>query len=443
LREEAHHQANVLVVGAGPAGLSAALDARAAGAKRVMVVDRRSGHDRMRCVALEWEVLLLLEEWGIRPATFTPLETFTYIHGYGAAQRAEHFPLRNQRRHPSEGGGRVMPEALDILVRRQACATEEIRNIERALLTAAQASGIEVVFDAHVVEAPVAGSGEVDLRCKLDGKPAILRCEYLVVADGARSTVNELMGNPRIPSGYPAHEYVCAVFRFPRRNMLFQWVPRHDSGLAEITGVGNGVHYTLVSRLSPKLLADCGPAELDRRLAAMIQRGASSIGVDGPMVQGPMRFSTGMDRLRDVAMHPRILCVGDAARRGDPGFGGSLNEAIRDGRRFGNFYRKVSAQPDSQAAELARFRSSVDSATSALHTGGVLVNGLRTFLSIGHLAQSFLPRPLRSMLHLEFNLMMQAAGIARNGRRPRRLGEAGVSSGASLHKPPPGPRPGR
>ena len=95
----------------------------------------------------------------------------------------------------------------------------------------------------------------------------------------------------------------------------------------------------------------------------------------------------------------------------EAGFGGNLNEAIRDGRRFGTYFRAVSADDMDVNAALARFRNAVQGASRALQTGGALTNNLRAFFSIGDAAQSILPRSVRSLIHFDVGMMMKAAGV--------------------------------
>lgn len=402
--------ADVLVIGAGPAGLAAALDAKAEGAERVVILDRLPGYSRCRSVIIDFEVLTLLEEWGVTLDSVNQVETFTYVHGYGNTQQTEHMPF--PRLGPPALGRqrRVEPRPNDILLRRLPRAVQQIKDLEQVILTAARKQGIEVFFDALVSTPPEIMSDSVHLNYELAGEARSIACSYLVVADGARSPVSQLLGNVRIPSDTRSYQYTCTVFESARRDVLLFWVPRHASGINEMTGLGNGSRYTLVSRL-PREFESAESADLvNTRLPGMIEQAAASIGISGRLTDGPMRFSTDMDRLQEVAIHPRVLCVGDAARKGDPGFGGNMNEAIRDGRRFGAYFGAVSRDPGNSGAALRRFRNQVQGATNALQTGGVLTNNMRAFFSIGDAAQSILPGPVRSLLHFDVGLLMKATG---------------------------------
>lgn len=401
---------DVLVIGAGPAGLAAALDAKAEGADKVVILDRLPGYSRCRSVIIDCEVLMLLEEWGVDLGNVNQVDTFTYVHGYGGTQRAESMPF--PRPNPPGMGRRprVEPRANDILFRRLPRAVQQIKDLEQVILAAARSQGIEVLFDALVSTPPNITPDSVQLNYDLAGDTKSIECKYLVVADGARSPVSKLLGNARIPSGTRSYRYTCTVFESARRDVLLFWVPRHASGITEMTGLGNGSRYTLVSRL-PRELEDVESNDLSTtRLPTMIKQAAASIGINGRLTDGPMRFTTNMDRLQEVAIHPRVLCVGDAARKGDPGFGGNMNEAIRDGRRFGTYYKVVSNDRGDRDIALQRFRKQVQGATNALQTGGVLTNNLRAFFSIGDAAQSILPRPVRSLLHFDVGLLMKATG---------------------------------
>ncbi|HEY5623858.1 MAG TPA: FAD-dependent monooxygenase [Gammaproteobacteria bacterium] len=407
-------RAEVGIIGAGPAGLAAALGARADGAETVVVVDRLPGYSRSRSVILDREVLMLLEEWGVSLDGISPADTFTYVHGYGGTQHAESMPFPRfdpgRRAHKD----RVEPRPNDILFNRLPAAVLRIRDLEQAMLAEARRQGIEVHFDAFVSGKPAIRPDSVRLEYDdNDGRKAI-DCDYLVIADGSRSPVNQMLGNDRIPCEMRSHRYTCSVLESSRRDVLLFWVPRHPSGITEITGLGNGAQYTLVSRL-PASFADSISTDAGRsRLAAMIAQAAESIGIKGSIVDGPMPFSTEMDRLEEVAIHRRVLCVGDAARKGDPGFGGNLNEAIRDGRRFGAYFNRASGDQAAADAALHEFRVEVQGATTALQTGGALTNNLRDFFAFGDAAQSVLPEPVRSILHFDVGVMMKATGTIIN-----------------------------
>lgn len=401
---------DIAIVGAGPAGLAAALGAKAEGADKIIVVDRRSGYSRCRSVILDCEVLMLLEQWGVCLDGISPVKTFSYVHGYGNQQQVESMPFPRPEPRQSAQHGRVEPRAKDILFNRLPRAVQRINDLEHAMLKEARNQGIEVQFDALVSGVPTIQNESV--RLEFDGRDGAkaIDSEYLIIADGARSSVNQLLGNDRIPCEVRSHRYACSVFESSCRDVLLFWVPQHPSGITEITGLGNGSQYTLVSRL-PKTNVDFeSTSQRQARLAAMISQAAASIGIKGRIIDGPMEFSTEMDRLRDVAIHPRVLCVGDAARKGDPGFGGNLNEAIRDGRRFGNYFSNASKTQVDLNKALQEFRDEVQGATTALQTGGALTNNLRDFFAIGDAAQSILPGPIRSILHFEVGVMMKTTG---------------------------------
>lgn len=404
------NRADIAIVGAGPAGLAAALGAKSEGADKVIVVDRRSGYSRCRSVILDCEVLMLLEHWGVCLDGISPVETFSYVHGYGNKQQVDNMPFPRPDPRQSVDQDQIDPRPRDILFNRLPRAVQRINDLEQAMLKEARRQGIEVQFDALVAGVPEIKSKSVRLEfADKDGAKAI-DSEYLIIADGARSPVNKMLGNERIPCEVRSHRYACSVFESSRRDVLLFWVPQHPSGITEITGLGNGSQYTLVSRL-PRTNADLeSNHQRHVRLAAMISQAAASIGVKGRLIDGPMEFSTEMDRLRDVAIHPRVLCVGDAARKGDPGFGGNLNEAIRDGRRFGRYYSNASKHHVDRDKVLQKFRDEVQGATSALQTGGALTNNLRDFFAIGDAAQSVLPGPIRSFLHFEVGVMMKTTG---------------------------------
>jgi 2-polyprenyl-6-methoxyphenol hydroxylase-like FAD-dependent oxidoreductase len=278
------------------------------------------------------------------------------------------------------------------------------------MLKAARDQGVEVLFDALVSTKPILDDHSARLECQINGDDRRLDCKYLVVADGSRSPISQLLGIRRIPCKMRSYQYTCSVFDSARRDVLLYWVPHHPSGITEMTGLGSGSQYTLVSRLPTEFSEFSADDLRQSRLPKMINQAAASIGIDGKLTEGPMPFSTDMDRLEEVAMHPRVLCVGDAARKGDPGFGGNMNEAVRDGRRFGAYLKVARQNPRNSENALKHFRKEMQGATSALQTGGALTNNMRAFFSIGDSAQALLPEPIRSLLHFDVSILMKATG---------------------------------
>jgi len=404
-----NHQSDVVIIGAGPAGLAAALEARRVGASRVTVVDRVSAHSRCRSIILDNEVLGLLSMWDVDLAAVNQVDTFSYVHGFGNSVRVDRIPFpRTNPMSPAHSAS--FPGANDILFRRLPRAVQQIKDLETVMLEAARRVGVEVLFDATVSGRPTAGDDSVGIEVETATGSFGLQCKYLVIADGSRSRISRLLGIKRVPCDMRSYEYTCTVFDSRRKDVLLYWVPNHPSGITEMTGLGNGARYTLVSRL-PAEFSGWPDDRLKRsRLPDMIVEAASCIGINGSLVEGPMRFTTDMDHLEEVAPHRRMLCIGDAARKGDPGFGGNMNEAIRDGRRFGSYLSAALREDDTVQHAQQEFRDQVQGATRALQTGGALTNNLRSFFSIGDSAQSLLPGPLRSLIHLDVSILMRATG---------------------------------
>ncbi|MDT0486389.1 FAD-dependent oxidoreductase [Streptomyces doebereineriae] len=165
----------VVVVGAGPVGLSAALALRARGQEVVLLEAEPQDRERpgSRALFVHRETLALLD--GMRPGLADE------ITGYGQTWRTRRTLYRGREVYsrtypPTEG-----PPPFTSL--RQV-------DTERFLRGACERAGVEFVWDARVLDVRTTATG-VRLSCG-DGRE--WTCAYAVAADGARSAVRGALG---------------------------------------------------------------------------------------------------------------------------------------------------------------------------------------------------------------------------------------------------------
>ncbi|NEA99839.1 FAD-dependent oxidoreductase [Streptomyces sp. SID13726] len=165
----------VVVVGAGPVGLSAALALRARGLPVVLLEADPEDRERpgSRALFVHRETLALLD--GMRPGLAGEITS------YGRTWQTRRTLYRGRevysRTHPPRPGPPPFTSLRQV-------------DTERFLRAACEGAGVEFVWDTRVLDVRTTASGAW-LSCG-DGRE--WSCEYIVAADGARSAVRGGLG---------------------------------------------------------------------------------------------------------------------------------------------------------------------------------------------------------------------------------------------------------
>jgi geranylgeranyl reductase family protein len=311
--------ADVVVVGAGPAGTAAAVELARAG-RDVVLVDRAT-FPRDKCCGdgLTTAALRELEELGVDPRGLPSWRTVTGAVVRGPSGRSFRLPL------PTAGG------VYGGVARR--------RDLDAALVERARVVGARVL-EGHTLTAASAGGDRVTVDLRRGGPeaadPVAVRVEarYAIGADGMWSPLRRLLGHA--PTGYrgdwhafrqyfvdvgpEAANELFALFEADILPGYFWSFPVGDGG----ANVGFGV-----SRFGPVPVGDMAAVWrdlLDRpHIRAILGPDARP---EGPHRAWPIPTRAGALPLAEG----RALFVGDAAGTTDPLTGEGIGQALATGR---------------------------------------------------------------------------------------------------------------
>jgi 2-polyprenyl-6-methoxyphenol hydroxylase-like FAD-dependent oxidoreductase len=321
-------QTQVLIVGAGPAGLALAIELSRFGVKTLMVERRASVSTLPRATGVSTRTMEILRMWGleskVRAAGVDVNRNAWRSHTLASADGVEvqlTYPNdRDAARWSPTTPGWIPQDQLEpILIDHLAAQPKATIRLGCELI------GLD--HHAHGVTATIrdCDSGEVER----------IRAGYLVGADGIRSTVRQMLeipfaGNDRLS------EHGVAMFRAPygaiadERRYALNLITHPDaSGLMMPLGGGDRWGFTYES--TPERPALDG---LDRDALARLIATAAGAGDALPSIEyvGTATFGA---QVADRYRHGRVFLAGDAAHRVTPRGGTGLNLAVKDGFDLG------------------------------------------------------------------------------------------------------------
>ncbi len=174
-REAAHHP--VIIVGAGPVGLAMALDLARRG-RRSVVLDRRTAlSDGSRAICWSKRTLEIMDRLGVADDLVAHGVTWQTGKVFHRAAPVFEFDLLPERGH-----------------KRPAFINLQQFHFEAACLAAVERTGLVDVRWGHDVEALDARADGARLSVATPDDPYEISCDWLVAADGARSTVRGAIG---------------------------------------------------------------------------------------------------------------------------------------------------------------------------------------------------------------------------------------------------------
>ncbi|MFD4404778.1 FAD-dependent oxidoreductase [Nocardia sp. NPDC058499] len=306
---------DVIVVGAGPVGLTAAIVLTQHGHRVRMVDDQAAGANTSRAAVVHSRTLELLEPYGVVPA----------LAGRGIP--IPRFTIRDRDRAlvsvPFAGLPTAYPYTLMI----------SQADTEKFLL--ARATELGVVVDRPATVRAIAQDDDSVTATLSTGAPVSAR--YLIGADGMHSTVREQAGIGFTGGSY-AESFVLADIRstggIPRDEVILYFSP---AGLVVVAPLPGDMY-----RVVAVAVADDAPHDPDTGFVQRLldDRGPRAVPAAVTEVVWGSRFRV-HHRLADSYRRGRILLAGDAAHVHSPAGGQGMNLGIEDAVTTGRVLSRV------------------------------------------------------------------------------------------------------
>ena len=318
----------VVVVGAGPAGMSAAIAMARAGVACRVVERRRDMSSLPRATVVSTRSMELLRSWGLEATVraggndveWRLWECETLARAAGGKGYEVGYPNGAQATMVSPTGPACVPQD----------------HLERVMMDHLQSfPHVQIEFGTEVVAIRSDDRAvQLTLRDAAGGGQRIVRARYVVAADGAHSTVRELLGIA-MQGDDRLHDSLVVQFRAP----LWEIAGPHRYGIYSITDT-DGAGTLLPAGDGNRWLfgIDCGAghdplADRDERLRQIIRAAAGQPDLD-VRIERVDTFSFAA-QLADRWREGRIFLAGDAAHRVTPRGGTGMNTAIAGGFDLG------------------------------------------------------------------------------------------------------------
>ncbi len=396
---KARFDADVLIVGAGPAGLALATTLQRAGVSALIVDKLESGQNTSRAAVIHAHTLEVLEAIGVSDKLDR------------SGIRVSRFSLRDRDSTLVRLKFDEWPSKYAHLLMVPQDVTEKI------LRQALDAASRHVRWGCHVESlVEVADGVEATVR-SAEGRE-VLRARYLVGADGMHSLVRKTAGIGFTGSSYEDSFVLADVdmhWDHARDEVMLFFSP---AGMLVVAPLPGG-RFRLVATLE-NAPERPGLADLQALLDA---RGPTRGGARVSFVHWSSRFRL-HHRVADRYRHGRLFLAGDAAHVHSPAGGQGMNTGLVDACVLGKLLADVlqGRRPEAQLDEYERLRRPAAEQVLALAgrlTGMATVRG-----TMRRIARNALLRFIGLLPPMRRRLQMQLSGLAR--RPASRLPEAAL-----------------
>ncbi|WP_158883213.1 FAD-dependent oxidoreductase [Amycolatopsis anabasis] len=323
----AEDTAEVLVVGAGPVGLSTAAFLAHRGI-RPLVVEKHPSTSPHHRASTSLRTLELFRGIGLGPEldrlgwiSYGALRSVFKDTALGTTRHVADLPPRHRERLRT-----CSPEAPRLLSQQQ---------LEQLLVPEIRRLGGEIRFHTRLAEFADTGSG---IRARVEdvrtGRPAELRAAYLIGADGAHSTVRRALGI-EMPDREVAGHLNTAFYRADLGSAVDEWgthfcFARNENVYATVASFNGGELWS--SHIMDYPGKPGGPAELSADKALELLHAA--IGKAVPIELMAVNAWTAAIGTAASFRQGRAFLVGDAAHVQSSAGGLGMNTGIQDGHNL-------------------------------------------------------------------------------------------------------------
>lgn len=346
---------DVVVVGGGPAGLAAAIEAKKNGAQKVIVIEKR-GRERGRVQMLNFQPGTLHNLAGLG-VEMKPDQNITFLKRKAALLSNGATALEEKIGAVKIDAGRARHTIGDMLRgnARQA-AIMSTNALEAELISAAEKAGVELLFDTDVA---AVGHAPHEAWAEIAGKR--ISGEMLVISDGAHSNARKSLGIRTVTYGKKTR-LMGGVFSTPGQHEVLSAKNREGGenlGVAKLGG--HATTGVLAEVPTGTELAD--EASRNAWLGTM----AKKVGTEGALLYPAGEFDVQLSNAERVVEGERIFLIGDAARTTHVFTGLGVNWALRDAARFGELVRRVLRSPGGRRKANSWFSKETMAASYRLH----------------------------------------------------------------------------
>ncbi|MGH3505703.1 MAG: FAD-dependent oxidoreductase, partial [Nocardioidaceae bacterium] len=318
---------DVVVVGAGPAGLTAAVALARAGAEVLLVEKRAGGSPPPRATVLSMRTMEVMRGWGLEGEIRADADDvdMTMLEAPTAARAAE--GVRVDVGYPTTAQSALLSPTAAL------CVAQD--HLERVLAEHLASLGSATIQRGTELLDVRASAERATVTVRDPSGSRMVATRYVVGADGAKSRVRAVLGIGMVGSD-ALLEGVQAEFRAPlwdvvgeHRHLLYAFTEPGGTGV--LLPAGQGDRWVYGTELAPDSDAppDLGLDEMRDR----IKRAAGVPALD-VRIERVGRFSSDAFLAERFSDGP-VFLVGDAAHRVTPRGGTGLNIAIADGFNLG------------------------------------------------------------------------------------------------------------